>query len=40
MSDSVIGEPGFSCDVCGELFKSPVEAQAHSKTAHGESRQT
>lgn len=37
MSDSVEVEPAFSCDICGELFGSPKDAQSHSQKAHTES---
>jgi len=34
MSDSVEVEPAFSCDVCGELFSSSMDAQNHNREAH------
>jgi len=34
MSDSVIGELGFSYDGCGELFRSAQEALEHNAAEH------
>ncbi len=37
MSDSVEVETAFSCDICGELFNSPEDAQNHNQKAHPKS---
>jgi hypothetical protein len=37
MSDSVEVEKAYSCDICGELFNSPDDAQKHTKKVHPES---
>lgn len=36
MSDSLDAEIAFKCDLCGELFDSPIDAQSHSRKAHAE----
>jgi hypothetical protein len=37
MSESVMLEIAYKCDRCGELFKSPEDAQDHNQKAHAES---
>jgi len=37
MSDSIEVETAFSCDLCGELFNSPQDAQEHNRKAHPKS---
>jgi hypothetical protein len=37
MSDSVKVEPALSCDICGELFSSPKDAQDHRVKVHPKS---
>jgi uncharacterized C2H2 Zn-finger protein len=39
MSDSVDAEIAYKCDLCGELFNSPADAQSHSRKAHAETVQ-
>ena len=34
MSDSVDAEIAYKCDLCGELFNSPADAQSHNRKAH------
>jgi hypothetical protein len=36
MSDSIEVKPAFSCDICGELFSSPKDAQVHQQKTHPE----
>jgi uncharacterized C2H2 Zn-finger protein len=36
MSDSVDAEIAFKCDLCGELFNSPADAQSHNRKAHAD----
>jgi hypothetical protein len=37
MIDSVEAKTAYKCDLCGELFNSPAEAQNHNQRAHHES---
>jgi hypothetical protein len=37
MIESVEAEIAYKCDLCGELFNSPAEAQNHNQMAHPES---
>lgn len=34
MSESIDAEIAYKCDLCGELFNSPDDAQSHSRKAH------
>lgn len=34
MIESVEAEIAYKCDVCGELFNSPEDAQNHNKNDH------
>lgn len=36
MSDSIDAAIAYKCDLCGELFNSPAEAQGHNQKAHAE----
>jgi hypothetical protein len=36
MSESIGAEIAYKCDLCGELFNSPAEAQSHSRKDHVE----
>jgi uncharacterized C2H2 Zn-finger protein len=38
MSEAIEAEIAYKCDVCGELFNSPDDAQRHNQNAHAESR--
>ena len=37
MSEAIEAEIAYKCDVCGELFNSPDDAQRHNQNAHAES---
>ncbi len=37
MSESIMVEMAFKCDLCGELFNSPDDAQNHNQKTHTES---
>jgi hypothetical protein len=37
MSESLMLEIAYKCDLCGELFNSPNDAQNHNQKAHAES---
>jgi hypothetical protein len=37
MSESFTAEVAYKCDLCGELFNSPAEAQNHNLKTHPES---
>ena len=37
MSEVIEAEIAYKCDVCGELFNSPDDAQDHSQNAHAKS---
>jgi predicted nucleic acid-binding Zn ribbon protein len=37
MLESIMPEVAYKCDRCGELFKSPEDAQDHNQKAHAES---
>jgi hypothetical protein len=37
MSESFMPEIAYKCDLCGELFNSPDDAQNHNQMAHTES---
>jgi uncharacterized C2H2 Zn-finger protein len=34
ISDSIKPEIAYKCDICGELFNSPKDAQNHTQKAH------
>lgn len=36
MIESVDVEIAYKCDLCGDLFNSPAEAQSHNQKAHPE----
>jgi uncharacterized C2H2 Zn-finger protein len=35
--ESIEAEIAYKCNICGELFNSPDDAQDHNQTAHTES---
>jgi hypothetical protein len=37
MLKSIEAEIAYKCNICGELFNSPDDAQDHNQTAHTES---
>lgn len=37
MLEAVIPEIAYKCDLCGELFNSPDDAQKHNQKIHTES---
>jgi hypothetical protein len=37
MSESFVAEIAYKCDLCGELFSSPAEAENHNLKSHRES---
>ena len=37
MLESIMPEVAYKCDLCGELFNSPMDAQDHNQKAHVES---
>ena len=37
MLGSIMPEATYKCDLCGELFNSPKDAQDHNQKAHAES---
>jgi len=37
MLESIMPEVAYKCDLCGELFNSPQDAQEHDRKAHVES---
>lgn len=37
MLESITAEIAYKCDLCGELFNSPDDAQDHNQKAHTES---
>ena len=37
MLEAIQVEMAYKCDICGELFNSPEDAQNHNKNAHAES---
>jgi len=37
MLESIMPEVAYKCDLCGELFNSPKDAQDHNQKAHVES---
>jgi hypothetical protein len=37
MLELIMPEIAYKCNLCGELFKSPEDAQDHSQKAHAES---
>ena len=36
MSESIDAEIAYKCDLCGELFNSPADAQSHNRKVHAE----
>jgi len=39
MSEAITPEIAYSCDVCGELFDSPEDAQRHNQESHAQPTQ-
>lgn len=37
MIETVEAEIAYKCDLCGEIFNSPADAENHNKVAHPES---
>lgn len=37
MIETVEAEIAYKCDLCGEIFNSPADAENHNKEAHPES---
>ena len=37
MLEAIDAEIAYKCDLCGELFYSPTDAQSHNQKAHAES---